>query len=86
MINKENRWFSILSAFLHIFIGFFLGCLVQKNNVIKDNAKHKVEMKKACDDIEFWKEGYLSRDSALQKISNHKKTPFEIKSIIGDIE
>lgn len=66
-------------------IGFFSGAIFEQQKRIKQEKKFVQLFKKVTPTIRFWEEGYMRRDTALTRISNHKDCTDELRSIIGDI-
>ena len=86
--KKIDRWVNFFCGVALLLIGFFCGSIFEQGERISyDNNNSKLSRQTVVQkrSIDWWKEGYLNRDSALTKISNHKHCTNEIRGIIADI-
>jgi len=69
-------------------IGFFSGSIFERNGYSfygKTNKDLCIEVELKNDTLNFFRDGYLLRDSVINEISESKECTFEIRSIIGGI-
>ena len=84
-MNKSRKVVLFATMVVVFGIGFFSGAVFEQRKRVAQKEAFVNKVSKINPTIEFWREGYLHRDTALQRISDHKDCTFELKSIIGDI-
>lgn len=81
-INKDFVETVIIMIVVFV-IGFLIGSAYENNKLIEAAELELVEPED--EDLLFWREGYLRRDSVINAISKHGHTTFEQRKILGDI-
>ena len=87
-MTKVDKWVNFFCGATLLLIGFFSGVTYERTKIRQyesTNAELGREVVLQGRSIAWWKDGYMRRDSALHRISEHKDCTFKLKNIIGDV-